>query len=141
VAFKKILTVREPERDYSHRSLLDKLGIQPGQRICVLGLNNTAFRSELKAIVPDAAGDKLLKDADLIFLGASDLKGLACLKSLESLIKRNGSIWVVYPKGQKQIREADVIAAGKSAGLTDNNVFRFSDPPTALRFVIPVSRR
>ncbi|MGA8767000.1 MAG: hypothetical protein WB559_08275 [Candidatus Acidiferrales bacterium] len=44
-------------------------------------------------------------------------------------------------KGQKHIREADVIAAGKSVGLTDNKVCRFSDTHTALRFVIPLARR
>jgi hypothetical protein len=48
---------------------------------------------------------------------------------------------VVYPKGQNHIREIDVINAGKSAGLTDNKVCRFSDTHTALRFVIPVSQR
>jgi hypothetical protein len=44
-------------------------------------------------------------------------------------------------KGQKHIREVDVIAARKPAGLTDNKVCRFSDTHTALRFVIPLARR
>jgi hypothetical protein len=44
-------------------------------------------------------------------------------------------------KGQKHIREVDVIAAGRSAGLTDNKFCRFSETHTALRFVIPLARR
>jgi hypothetical protein len=44
-------------------------------------------------------------------------------------------------KGQKNIREVDVIAAGRSAGLTDNKFCRFSETHTALRFVIPLARR
>jgi hypothetical protein len=48
---------------------------------------------------------------------------------------------VVYPRGCKEIRENDVMAAGKSAGLTDNKVARFSDTHTALRFVIPLAKR
>ena len=56
-------------------------------------------------------------------------------------MNRNGAIWVVYPKGRQDIREVDVIAAGKSAGFTDNKVCRFSETHTALRFVIPIARR
>jgi len=47
----------------------------------------------------------------------------------------------VYPKGQKHIREIDVINAGKSAGLVDNKVARFSETHTALRLVIPLANR
>ncbi len=132
---------REPERDYSHRSLLDKLGVKPGQRSCVLGVADAAFLKDLAEIAPSARHGKPQKESDLIFLAAEDLKSLARIESLEPHISRNGAIWVVYPKGQQHIREADVMAAGKSAGFTDNKVCRFSETHTALRFVIPVARR
>jgi hypothetical protein len=132
---------REPERDYSHRSLLDKLGVKPGQRICVLGVEDAAFLKDLAAVAPGAAHGNLQKGSDVIFLAAENLKSLPQIKSLEPHIQRNGAIWVVYPKGQQHIREADVMAAGKSAGFTDNKVCRFSETHTALRFVIPVARR
>lgn len=99
------------------------------------------FQSELAATVPEFLRDKLANDADLIFLAADDLKSLARIKSLEGTINRDGAIWVVYPKGQKRIREADVMAAGKAAGFVDNKVCRFSETHTALRFVIPLARR
>lgn len=132
---------REPERDYSHRALLDKLGVKPGQRISVLGVEDAAFLKDLAAVAPDAAHGKPQKESDLIFLGAGDLKSLAQIKSLEPHLDRNGAIWIVYPKGRQDIREADVMAAGKSAGFTDNKVSRFSETHTALRFVIPIARR
>ena len=40
---KKTNKPREPERDYSHRSLLDKLGVKPGQRIVWSGLKTLRF--------------------------------------------------------------------------------------------------
>lgn len=138
---KTVKKPREPERDYSHRALLDKLGVKPGQRIGVLGVEDAAFLKDLAAAAPDAAHGKPQKQSDLIFLGADDLKALARIKSLEPHMTRNGAIWIVYPKGQQHIREADVMAAGKSAGFTDNKICRFSDTHTALRFVIPVARR
>ena len=132
---------RPPERDYSHRSLLDKLGAKPGQRIAVLGVSDAAFLKDLAERVPDFLRDKTPSGADVIFTAAEDTKALARLKSLAAAIAKNGAIWVVYPRGQKHIRDVDVIAAGKSAGLTDNKVCRFSDTHTALRFVIPLARR
>jgi hypothetical protein len=141
VPHKSLKKPREPERDYSDRELLDKLGVKPGQRICVLGVEDAAFLKDLAARVPDFVREKPPKDADLIFLAAEEIKTLARMKSLAGAIQKAGAIWVVYPKGQKHIREADVMAAGKSAGLTDNKVCRFSDTHTALRFVIPLARR
>ena len=77
----------------------------------------------------------------MILLGADNLKALARVKLLAATIQKSGAIWIVYPKGQSHIREADVRAAGISAGLTDNKVCRFSETHTALRFVIPLARR
>jgi len=50
-------------------------------------------------------------------------------------------LWVVYPKGRKEITEGDVLGAGRKAGLKDVKVVGFSLTHTALKFVIPVERR
>jgi hypothetical protein len=132
---------REPERDYSHRLLIDKLGVKPGQRVAVLGVEGAEFLTDLASRVPEYLRGERIVDADVIFFSAETLGDLARLKSLSKSICKNGAVWVVYPKGQTHIREVDVINAGKSAGLTDNKVCRFSDTHTALRFVIPLARR
>ena len=133
--------LRPPERDYSHRSLLDKLGIKPGHRITALGVADSAFLADLASRVPEFSRGPVTEPADIIFLAAEEISDLARLKALAKAIHKNGAIWVVYPKGQKHIREVDVIAAGKSAGLTDNKVCKFSETHTALRFVIPLAKR
>jgi hypothetical protein len=132
---------RAPERDYSHRSLLDKLGVKPDQQIAVLGIEDPSFLKELAQRVPDFAQDKPSVKSDLILLSAENVKDLERLRELIPTIRKNGVIWIVYPKGQSHIRETDVMATGKSAGLTDNKVCRFSETHTALRFVIPLGRR
>jgi len=133
--------VRVPERDYSHRTLIDKLGVKPGQRIAVLGVEDTEFLRDLAASVPEYSRGNRISNADLIFFSAEARGDLSQLKSLSRSISKSGGIWVVYPRGQKHIREIDVINAGKSAGLTDNKVCRFSGTHTALRFVIPLAKR
>lgn len=132
---------RPAERDYSHRSLLDKLGVKPEHRLAVIGVADEDFLSQLAARAVGVSRDHPISDSDLIFYAAEDKKNLQRLNSLLAFLKRNGAIWVIYPKGQQRIREMDVIAAGKAAGLVDNKVVRFSDTHTALRLVIPVAQR
>jgi hypothetical protein len=132
---------RAQERDYSQRTLAEKLGIKPGQRVAVLGVEDAEFQRDLEAIVSDYSRGDRVSDADLIFFSAEAKEDLLQLKSLSRSIRKSGGIWVVYPKGQTHIREIDVIDAGKSAGLTDNKVVRFSATHTALRFVIPLAQR
>lgn len=132
---------RPPERDYSHRALLDKLGVKPGQRVAVLGIMDADFLGELTGRVSGFSREMPRGDADLIFYRAENPADLALLKALPGAIRKDGAVWVVYPKGQKHIREMDVLTAGKAAGFTDNKVARFSETHTALRFVIPLARR
>jgi hypothetical protein len=138
---KKDSKPRAPERDYAHRLLVDKLGIKAGQRISVLGVESAEFLTELAARVRDYSRGRLIQDADLVFFSAETRQDLARLKSLAKSIQKAGAIWVVYPKGQKHIREIEVIAAGQSAGLVDNKVCSFSTTHTALRLGIPVANR
>ena len=138
---KRASAPRPAERDYSHRLLIDKLGVKPGQRVAVLGVESAEFLHDLAARVPAYSRGERLAHADLIFFSAESLSDLGRLKSLSGTIQKAGAIWVVYPKGQPHIREADVISAGKAAGLTDNKVCSFSPTHTALRFVIPVRCR
>lgn len=133
--------IRLPERDYSYRALIDKLGVKAGQRIAILGVEDTEFLKDLADRVPEYSRGNRIANADLIFFSAEAQQDLSQLKSLSGSICKSGGIWVVYPRGQKHIREIDVINAGKSAGLTDNKVCRFSDTHTALRFVIPLAKR
>jgi len=61
----------------------------------------------------------------------------------QATVGRKGAaaLWIVYPKGPKDITENDVLAAGRKAGLKDVKVAGFSPTHTALKFVIPAARR
>ena len=129
------------EKIKNPKSLIDKLGVKKGFRIAVLGVNDAVFRRDLEAQTREIADGKAAKDSDIIFFGAERTEELKELRGLQKSLKANGSIWVVYPKGQKQITENDVLVAGKQAGLVDVKVARFSSAHTALKFVIPTARR
>ena len=78
---------------------------------------------------------------DIIFHPAPDRRALAALPSLVPMMKPAGALWVVRPKGQPSITEAETMRAGRSAGLVDVKVVSFSETHTAEKFVIPVARR
>lgn len=132
---------RPPERDYSHRPLLDKLGIKADQTIAVIEVDDPSFLNDLRSRVPVFSSGTPRNRTNVVLFSAESLSDLAHLKSFTNTIDRNGANWVVHPKGQSHIREVDVILAGRAAGLVDNKVCRFSDTHTALRFVIPLTKR
>ena len=121
-------------------SRLDKLGVKPGHLVIVQGVDDAEFARELAARGARVA-PRLSGEADIIFYGAESRLALGKLLALQRNLKRDGAIWVIRPKGVEAITEADVMKAGKAAGLVDVKVARFSGTHTAEKFVIPVNRR
>lgn len=131
---------RWAERIRNPKSLLDKLGVKPEASVAVVDLDDGEFRTLLEERVEHYATAPE-PESDLIFLGAESRGDLARIESLVQYLRANGHIWVVAPKGRQDIREADVLAAGRAAGLKDTKVARFSGTHTAHRFTIPLESR
>jgi hypothetical protein len=130
-----------PERVYT-RPLIEKLGVAPGARVAVLGVVDAAFRAALEERTPDITDGPPPPSTDLIFLAADTSGELAPIIDLQRSLKPAGAIWVVSRKGRAAtLRDVEVMAMAKAAGLVDNKVVAFSTTHTALRLVIPRSRR
>jgi hypothetical protein len=126
----------------SDRPLLDKLGVKPGARVSLVGLREPWFEAELATRTGDVHVGRAAKGSDLIFVFVGAREDLdRALAHLEDSLKRDGAIWVIRPKGTPDIKEVDVIDAGKRAGLVDNKIASFSDTLSAMRLVIPLARR
>ncbi len=124
-------------------SRLDKLGVKPGMTIVSIGVTDDAFLTDVTgraekvtSKVPAAS-----RPVDLIFFGVEHRDALARMSTLAGLIKPDGAVWIVRPKGRKDVTEAETMAAGKRAGLVDVKVVSFSETHTAEKFVIPVAKR
>lgn len=122
------------------KSLLDKLGVKPEHKVCVLKIADANFLADLRKRVGKFS-TRLVSECDVIFLGAEKEVDLAVLGRCKESLKKDGAIWVVNPKGQKNFNENHVLAAGKKAGLVDVKVAKFSETHTAHRFVIPKAQR
>jgi hypothetical protein len=130
-----------PDKDYSHRTRLQKLGVKPEWRVSVVSVGDPAFVAELRGAAKQVGVGRVLDESDAIFFGASHEKELVRLGALKRSMKQNGALWVIRPKGRKEISERAVMDAGKAAGLVDVKVISFSDTHTGEKFVIPVANR
>jgi hypothetical protein len=111
-------------------SRLDKLGIKSGMKLRVVGELEPEFLNEAAACGAVVNGSA----PDLVFLGAKKPVDLGRIARLAAGMRAGAALWVVYPKGIEDIREIDVIRAGRAAGLKDTKVASFSPTHTALRF-------
>jgi hypothetical protein len=124
------------------RPLIDKLGVKPGARVALIEIDDRAFRQALADRTQDITEGDPLPGTDLIFLGVDDGAGLRRLGVLRERLVANGAIWVVSRKGKAAtVRDIEVMAAGKAAGLVDNKVVSFSAERTSIRLVIPLALR
>lgn len=119
---------------------LDKLGIKPGSKVCLLGVQDEDFRAELEERTREVF-EELREEADFILFQADARESLQALATLQGYIRRDGAIWVIWPKGQRQITRDHVFAASHAAGLVDIKICAFSDTLSGLKVVIPRDRR
>jgi len=123
------------------KSVIEKLGIEPGMKVSALRVGDGAFLRDARAAAGDLSEGRALAGADLIFLGVEKTSDLDRLTKLRDTIHRDGGIWVVWPKGQPHIKEDHARAAGRAAGLVDVKVVAFSPTHGALKLVIPKRSR
>jgi hypothetical protein len=99
------------------------------------------FQADLKRYGAALVPAKINSSPPWIFLAAESTEDLGRVPTIAKRMKGGAALWIVYPKGQKTITEAHVRGAGLKSGLTDVKVTRFSPTHTALKFVIPKSKR
>jgi Protein of unknown function (DUF3052) len=133
---------RQPERDYSQRDVVDKLGIKPGFNVAFVaapreidpGLRQRALERAGRVEVRD--GDEPF---DVVLVGADASTSVeALLTTWRGRIDQAGGIWLLTPKrGQPgYVDQRELIEAGPAAGVVDNKICSVDDTTSAMRFVI-----
>jgi hypothetical protein len=130
------------ERDYSGRSLFEKLGVVSEAHVALVGRHEETFTASLNARLAKAAAQSLRTSYDLIFLRVDQPRDLARIRRAVAHLRSNGALWVFHPKGRgASPSDAEVRSTGIAAGLVDNKISAYSDSHTATRFVIPLALR
>ena len=124
------------------KSLIEKLGVRPADRVCVIDVDDDRFLAELTALLGRAPSNARADLCDAVFLGLRNEPALADIERHKSWLAPAGALWLVYPKGKgSPVREAAVRGAIVAAGLVDVKVAAFSTTHTAVKAVIPLSAR
>ncbi|MCU1241472.1 MAG: hypothetical protein JWO71_2198 [Candidatus Acidoferrum typicum] len=123
------------------KTRIDKLGIKPNATVSLIGNFDADFLAELHSVTKNVSNGKTAADTEWIFFAADSSKDSSQISKFAKALKGAAALWIVYPKGQKQITENDVIAAGRKSGLKDVKVAGFSPTHTGLKFVIPIENR
>lgn len=133
-------------RDYSHRDVLDKLGMKAGQVVAIdeaAGKLEPQLRERIGARVGLTLPDEN-DQFDLVLIVADDTTDItAQLQSWRERLVPSGGVWVLTPKRglPGYIPQDQVIPLGLAAGLVDNKICSVSDTTSAMRFVIRRSDR
>ena len=127
-----------PEKDYSHRDVVDKLGVKPGQAVALVGVPEGELRHKVLERIgrAPAAADE---PADVVLIWADAVTdAVATLQVWKSKIDPSGGIWLLTPKRNQPgyVDQNDLIEAGKQAGVVDNKICSVSDTTSGMRFVI-----
>ena len=129
------------EKIVNPKSVVEKLGVKPGEQVAVFGKLDGEFLNKLKQQKSAVVQGKVVDGVGWVFFAAESHAELGEVKKIAAKLKGSTALWVVYPKGQKHITETDVIGAGRKAGMKDVKVVGFSASHTALKFVIPLEKR
>src|SRR6476620_10359610 len=111
-------TTTSTERDYSHRSTVQKLAVKPDERLEVSGDVGTGLRKELK----EALGRGFIKSGELdgaIALVESLEETVELLQRYRPRLKDTGYIWfVTWKRGHdKYVDQMKLVPCGKAASL------------------------
>jgi hypothetical protein len=131
----------ERERDYSHRDVVDKLGIKPGFALA-FDASPVSVDAELRSRALERAGRNAAAEdepVDVVLVGADASTDVeTVLNQWRQRIDQAGGIWLLTPKrGQPgYIDQRDLILIGPAAGVVDNKTCSVSDTISGIRFVI-----
>jgi hypothetical protein len=129
------------EKDYSHRDVVDKLGVKPGFAVAFEAAP-MPIPEELKARVLARAGRdaaRLDEPVDVVLVGAEASTDVeAVLKRWRKRLDPAGGIWLLTPKRGRPgyVDQRELILAGPAAAVVDNKTCSVSDTLSGIRFVI-----
>jgi hypothetical protein len=130
------------ERDYSHRSTVEKLGIKPGERLEIAGDVGAGLRRDVK----DITGRGLVRSGDLdgaIVLVESEEEAKEVFVRYRPRLKDTGYLWMItWKRGHDAyLNQMKLVPAAKKLSLIDNKTCSVDDDRSGIRFVVPRALR
>src|SRR5215208_1699341 len=130
------------ERDYSHRSTVQKLGVAAEQRVEITGDVGPGLRRDVK----EALGRGLVKSGQLdgvIVLVESEDEAKEAFVRYRPRLRDTGYLWMITRKRghEKYLNQMALVPFAKRLGLIDNKTCSIDADRSGIRFVIPRALR
>jgi hypothetical protein len=130
------------DTDYSHRTTVQKLGVQPDERVEVAGDVGAALRRDLK----DALGRGFVRSGDLdgaVVMVESLEEGERALREYRPRLRDTGYLWVLTRKRGHDgyVNQMHLVPGAKELSLIDNKTCSIDDERSGIRFVVPRALR
>ena len=128
--------------DYSHRTVVQKLGIQPDERVEIAGDVGTGLRRDVK----ETLGRGLVRSGELdgaIVYVQSLEEAEEAFDHYRPRLRETGYLWLITPKrGQDgYVNQMALVPGGRRRGLIDNKTCSIDDVRSGIRFVVPRALR
>jgi Protein of unknown function (DUF3052) len=130
------------DRDYRHRTPVQKLGVKPAERVEMAGDVGSDLRRDVKEVL----GRGLVRSGELdgaIVLVESLEEAKETLVRYRGRLRDTGYLWVLTRKrGQDgYVNQMSLVPYAKRLGLIDNKTCSIDDERSAIRFVVPRALR
>jgi hypothetical protein len=130
------------ERDYSHRSTIQKLGTGPDERLEVSGDIGTQLRRDLRETI----GRGFVKSGELdgaIALVESLEEAAELLQRYRPRLRDSGYIWLItWKRGQPgYLDQMKLVPIAKALALIDNKTCSIDEQRSGIRLVVPRALR
>ncbi len=131
-----------PEKDYTHRSTVQKLGVKPDERVEIAGDVGPGLRGDVK----DALGRGLVRsgslDGAVVMVDSMD-EAQEALVRYRARLRDSGYLWIITRKRghDDYLNQMSLVPYAKRVGLIDNKTCSIDDSRSGIRFVVPRSLR
>jgi len=131
-----------PDKDYSHRSAVEKLGVKPDERIEITGDVGAGLRGDVK----NAAGRGLVRAGTLdgaVVMVESLEEAQEALVRYRARLRESGYLWLVTRKRGHDgyLNQVAIVPHAKRVGLIDNKTCSIDAERSGIRFVVPRALR
>ena len=131
-----------PDKDFSHRTAMQKLGLAVDQRVELKGDLGAELRRDAKATLGRGFARSGKLDGAIVLVESVE-QASDVLRSYRPRLRDSGYLWLVTRKRghDAYVNQMALVPEAKRQGLIDNKTCSIDEGRSAIRFVVPRALR
>ncbi len=130
------------EKDYSHRSVVQKLGVRPDERVEIAGDVGAGLRGDVKEVLGRGLVRSGTLDGAVVAVESLE-EAQEALVRYRARLRDSGYLWLVTRKRghDSYLDHMAIVPHAKRVGLIDNKTCSIDVERSGIRFVVPRALR